>query len=80
MKKGEKALLTCKPEYAYGAAGHPPTIPANSTLIFEVELLHWKSVSDLTSDGGVVKKMIIEGTGYENPSGKDEVLGKNEEA
>ena len=24
MKKGEKAMLTCKPEYAYGARGSPP--------------------------------------------------------
>lgn len=39
MKKGEKAVLTCKPEYAYGASGSPPKIPANATLKFEVELL-----------------------------------------
>lgn len=39
MKKGEKAVLTCKPEYAYGASGSPPKIPANATLNFEVELL-----------------------------------------
>lgn len=36
MKKGEKALLICKPEYAYGAAGSPPTIPPDATLHFEV--------------------------------------------
>lgn len=39
MKKGEKAILKCSPENAYGAAGHPPVIPRNSTLLFEVELL-----------------------------------------
>ena len=39
MKKGEKAILTCAPEYAYGANGSPPKIPPNSTLKFEVELL-----------------------------------------
>ena len=39
MKKGEKAVLTCAPEYAYGANGSPPKIPPNSTLKFEVELL-----------------------------------------
>lgn len=36
MKKGEKALLTCKAEYAYGEAGSPPKIPPNATLQFEV--------------------------------------------
>jgi FKBP-type peptidyl-prolyl cis-trans isomerase len=42
MKKGEKATLVCSPEYAYGARGSPPKIPANATLNFEVELLDFK--------------------------------------
>lgn len=39
MSLGEKAILTCSPDYAYGARGYPPVIPPNSTLKFEVELL-----------------------------------------
>ncbi|XP_004543025.1 uncharacterized protein LOC101482653 [Maylandia zebra] len=39
MSLGQVAKLTCSPDYAYGSRGYPPLIPANSTLIFEVELL-----------------------------------------
>ena len=39
LQKGQKAILTCPPDYAYGARGYPPVIPPNSTLKFEVEVL-----------------------------------------
>ncbi|GLC35269.1 hypothetical protein PLESTB_000582700 [Pleodorina starrii] len=65
MKRGEKALLICKPEYAYGAQGSPPKIPPNATLHFEVELLSWRSIKDISGDGGVIKTVTAEGSGYE---------------
>ncbi|KAI0346049.1 peptidyl-prolyl cis-trans isomerase [Trametopsis cervina] len=39
LSLGSKAILTATPDYAYGARGFPPVIPANATLRFEVELL-----------------------------------------
>ena len=42
MTKGEKAILTCAPDYAYGSRGAGGVIPPNATLAFEVELISWK--------------------------------------
>lgn len=42
MKKGEKAILYCQPEYAYGIEGYPPKIPKNEILTFEIELLDFR--------------------------------------
>jgi len=38
MKIGGKRRITCPPNMAYGNKGSPPVIPANSTLVFDVEL------------------------------------------
>merc|ERR1719221_1025344 len=73
MKQGELAKFTLKPEFAYGAAGSPPKIPADATLVFEVELLSWVSKDDLFQDGGVIKSGIKEGSGWKNPKDSDEV-------
>lgn len=39
MSVGQRARLTCSPDYAYGPRGYPGVIPPNATLVFDVELL-----------------------------------------
>ncbi|VDN50045.1 unnamed protein product [Dracunculus medinensis] len=42
MSVGQRAKLTISPDMGYGSRGVPGTIPPNSTLIFDVELLGLK--------------------------------------
>lgn len=69
MRRGEVAQFTLAPEFAYGANGSPPKIPPNATLVFEVELFDWR-MEDLTKkkDGGVLKSIQVEGSGYSSPN------------
>ncbi|KAK4887688.1 hypothetical protein RN001_003959 [Aquatica leii] len=69
MKKGERAILTCAPEYAYGEKGSPPSIPPDSTLKFDVEIIGWKG-EDLSpkKDGGIERFIIEAGQGYATPN------------
>ncbi len=39
MKVGERRKMTIPAAVGYGAAGQPPKIPPNATLIFDIELL-----------------------------------------
>mmetsp|Transcript_58432 Transcript_58432/g.114932 ORF Transcript_58432/g.114932 Transcript_58432/m.114932 type:complete len:315 (+) Transcript_58432:2-946(+) len=54
MKKGEKAILRARSDYAYGDHGSPPKIPGKATLDFEVELFEWrekvKEPDDMTAE------------------------------
>ncbi|KAG7949091.1 hypothetical protein I3843_13G043200 [Carya illinoinensis] len=73
MKKGEKVLLTVKPQYAFGEKGKPASggegaVPPNATLQITLELVAWKTVSEITEDKKVIKKILKEGEGYERPN------------
>lgn len=41
MRPGERAELTCEPQWAYAGAGVGSRIPPNATLLYDVELLSW---------------------------------------
>lgn len=75
MRVGEKAILKCSPEYGYGAAGSPPKIPANATLLFEVELFDWTREVDISAakDKSILKDVLCDGVDYENPDFESDV-------
>ncbi|XP_078432419.1 70 kDa peptidyl-prolyl isomerase-like [Wolffia australiana] len=73
MKKGEKVLLTVKPQYAFGEKGRPKhrdegAVPPCATLLVELQLVSWKTVTEITDDKKVLKKILTEGEGYEKPN------------
>ncbi|XP_038899656.1 peptidyl-prolyl cis-trans isomerase FKBP62-like [Benincasa hispida] len=73
MKIGEKALLTVKPQYGFGEKGKPASsnegaVPPNASLDITLELVSWKTVSEVTPDKKVIKKILKEGEGYEKPN------------
>ena len=39
MRKGDRAILTCSSDFAYGARGVPGVVLPHSVLIFDVELI-----------------------------------------
>ncbi|GAB4852375.1 hypothetical protein Ancab_016567 [Ancistrocladus abbreviatus] len=68
MKMGERANLMIQPQYGFGdAARHGNdeycSVPRNSVLVIDVELVSFKSVIDVTGDSKVIKKIIKEGEG-----------------
>ncbi|PQP93457.1 peptidyl-prolyl cis-trans isomerase FKBP62 [Prunus yedoensis var. nudiflora] len=77
MKKGEIALFTLPAELGYGVVGGGGSVvPSNAVVRFEVELVSWITVVDLSKDGGIVKKIIEKGERNERPGDLDEVLVK----
>lgn len=78
MKKGERAIFTIPPNLAYGEVGSPPLIPPNSTLVYDIEMISWSTIRDITGDGGILKKITREGEGWATPRDGDEVLVKYE--
>lgn len=59
---------------AFGESGRPAAsgdegaVPPNASLQIDLELVSWKTVSDITKDRKVLKKTLKEGEGYERPN------------
>lgn len=51
-------------------------MPPNATIHINLELVSWKTVSEITSDKKVLKKILKEGEGYEKPNDGAIVQGK----
>ncbi|KAL6848400.1 hypothetical protein ACP4OV_021694 [Aristida adscensionis] len=73
MKKNEKVLLTVNPQYGFGEKGRPAfadeaSVPPNATLHITLQLMSWKTVTEIGSDKKILKKILQEGEGYERPN------------
>jgi len=73
MKKGEQARFTIAPAFAYGDGSHLPQVPANATVIYEVELLRWTVRDDISGDKGIVKSTVERGSGWRVAKNGDDV-------
>lgn len=68
MTRGEKAELIVQPQYAFGEKGSEAgsgfrSIPPDSMLHVNIELVSFKPVINVTGDSMVIKKIIKEGEG-----------------
>ena len=67
---------------AFGEKGRPASgdesaVPPNATLNVELELVSWKTVSEIGDDKKILKKVLKEGEGYERPNDGAVVTGDN---
>ena len=81
MKKGEKARFKISSAYAYGANGFPPDIPPDTNLVYDIELIEWKSMRNM-KDKFMEKtsqsyEQLVEGAEKEKEAGNE--LFKEEE-
>ncbi|RWW52017.1 hypothetical protein BHE74_00041587 [Ensete ventricosum] len=74
MKRAEKVLLTVKPQ-CRPASGDEGAVPPNANLYVELELVSWKTVTEIGDDKKILKKVLKEGEGYDRPNEGAAVTG-----
>ncbi|KQJ99514.1 peptidyl-prolyl cis-trans isomerase FKBP62 [Brachypodium distachyon] len=88
MKKNEKAVLTVKPQYGFGEQGRPASadkaaVPPDATLHIDIQLVSWKTVTEIGNDKKIQKKILQDGEGYDRPNDcatvKVKLIGKLED-
>ncbi len=65
MTVGSRFKFTIPSDLGYGPQGRPPTIPANAELIFDVELLSFKSMPKFPKANPEATKTTASGLKYE---------------
>lgn len=79
MQIGEKAILRCTSEYAYGDSGSPPSIPGGATLDFVIELKDikcYEPIWDIDDASESIAKKVIKKPeeGWETPKEEGKVV------
>lgn len=69
---------------AFGGKGRPASgdegaVPPNATLCIELELISWKTVTEIGDDRKIIKKTLKEGEGYQKPNEGAVVTGSDPE-
>lgn len=69
MHRNEIAEVTISPEYAYGDSDEVPNVPANSTLVYEIELTGWDERVDASRrrDMSISKDVENYGNSFDIP-------------
>jgi FK506-binding protein 4/5 len=74
MKKGEKATVVLQSEEAFGSEGLPDkNVPADAEVTYEVELVDWNKVEDISKkkDKSILVKTLVEGPEWDKPKDND---------
>lgn len=69
MVEGEQAVITLKPEYAFGQSGSPPKVPAGVNVTFDttIEKIECPDFSP-DKDRTFLRKTLVAGKGWDTPN------------